>query len=76
MEPAHTQDPTQTAPDRRVPRTLPTAPLAAGQKAPDVELRTTPDPRIALSSCIGQPIVEALEALDPRTGARQGRAHA
>ncbi|HEX8112758.1 MAG TPA: redoxin domain-containing protein [Kofleriaceae bacterium] len=57
MEPAQTQNTTQTGPDRRTPGTLPTAPLAAGQKAPDFELHTTPDQRVALSSFVGRPIV-------------------
>jgi peroxiredoxin len=57
MDPAQPQNPTQTGPDRLLPSALPTAPLAAGQKAPDFELRTTPDQRVALSSFIGRPIV-------------------
>ena len=31
--------------------------LGAGQKAPDFELRTTPDRRVKLSSFLGQPVV-------------------
>jgi peroxiredoxin len=57
MDPAQPQNPTQTGPDRLLPSTLSTAPLAAGQKAPDFKLRTTPDQRVALSSFIGRPIV-------------------
>ena len=57
MDPAQPQNPTQTGPDRLSPGTLPTAPLAAGQKSPDFELRTTPDQRVALSSFVGRPIV-------------------
>jgi peroxiredoxin len=47
---------TQTGPDRHAPG-VPTAPLPAGQKAPDFELRTTPDQRVALSSFLGRPVV-------------------
>jgi thiol-disulfide isomerase/thioredoxin len=57
MQPAQTQNPTQAGPDCRPPVTLPTAPLAAGQSAPDFALRTTPDQRVALSAFIGRPVV-------------------
>jgi len=57
MDPAQPQNPTQTGSDHPLPSASPSAPLAAGQKAPDFELRTTPDQRVALSSFIGRPIV-------------------
>lgn len=36
---------------------LPSAPVAVGMKAPDFELRSTPDQRVSLSSFYGSPIV-------------------
>jgi peroxiredoxin len=57
MQPAQPQTPTQAGPDRRAPGTLPSAPLAAGQSAPDFALRTTPDQRVALSAFLGRPVV-------------------
>ncbi|HEX3758177.1 MAG TPA: redoxin domain-containing protein [Kofleriaceae bacterium] len=57
MDTPQTPDTTQ-APSHSPPAgKAPTAPLAVGQKAPEFELRSTPDQRVALSSLLGQPVV-------------------
>src|SRR4051812_844288 len=58
MNTAQPENTTQTRPEsRQPPGALPTTPLAAGQKAPDFELRTTPDQRVSLAAFAGRPIV-------------------
>ena len=49
----------QTSPDTggEPVRSRPSGPLAAGTKAPDFRLRTTPDQNVQLSSFLGQPVV-------------------
>src|SRR5262249_7316503 len=57
MDTTQTESTTQVPDSRPAPGTLPTAPLAAGQQAPDFALRTTPDQRVSLSAFAGRPIV-------------------
>jgi peroxiredoxin len=57
MDTVQTQNTMQTSPDRPPQGAVPATPLAAGQKAPDFELHTTPDQRVALSAFAGRPVV-------------------
>ena len=43
--------------DRPQAPAMPREPLPPGTQAPDFELRTTPDQKVALSSLIGNPVV-------------------
>lgn len=50
-------NPPQSASQPKAQEQYPTGALRAGQPAPEFELRTTPDQRLALSSFRGQPVV-------------------
>jgi peroxiredoxin len=48
---------TPSDPSTQPARSAPTGPLPAGTKAPDFELRSTPDQSVRLSSFLGRPVV-------------------